>query len=1393
MPMVQDGVELRVEGFSEFASQLTQAGEILARVGQGIEALSKTSGGGLSGAVDALSKIIAVSGNLMHLSAGSTTKEFAAAIDNVRILAAAQDALSKSTQAAFDNLKQLAVQQATAVAELLKMITVSGNWVHVTAGTSTKDFVAAAENVRQLAIQQLQLVQSTQGVTSATQAGTVATTASTAANQAATVATAALGQSTTQTATASSQFVGALTKMGGPFGNIVRQLQQGATAGAIFGGIIGSVVGAALVAGANAVKDFTAALVDLVGSGINAVIDGMKELASATADYLAEGTKMAGQWRELEFGAQAVGLEMGYTTQQIKDSIQAVADVNIRYDEAARSILLMAQNEIELSKATELATIAQGVGVTRAMDSSEAFRMMTLAIASGNTHRLRTLGIMVQMTKAETEYAAVLGKSREAMSSAERVQARLNAVLEWGANLGAVYAAAMASPTKVLRSITERLLPTIQAALGEPFLNGLGYVVSAFYDLATAMVAAMREGTPLYYLLVDIGAAFAMMAEPVADVINWITKWFTGLDTSITTTLEGTVSNALSWGFNISAALAEGLIAGASYIVDAITAIANLIASWLAPGSPPRALPELTWWGTQAMVEYLHGFELADFSVIENIQGIIERLLTPEAFRDLSAEMIEAMATGQVDDSMFDRIAAATGRFGEEVAELARKEFALADAIKQVEEAQLAFDAAVLAVEDAQNAVKGLTDEYNMLLKTGADPALLEAKLAEVNAAEDGLAQRQQESIVADQNLDAANERKDAIEDERDLQRALVQQLLALAESTNTAAESMRKALKKAAGGAGELGAELEAGIAPVMGRIFDKMQEDIEKRKEELKKRLGEMFDTAFGPLEGKARELATKIDNILMGMFGVKLFEGLDDPQEKFETIFNELGQPVGFREVPFIERMLDRIVEVAGAAFTTIKNAINNDVIPALQALGVAAGIAWDAIEAGEKAQSFIESITKISGALAGLSPSINILTLLASAIASVGVAAGIILGAIARAFEGFADLVVLAVDITNWLVELEIKLERWLYGDTLQNLARQWGGDVSGAAIDGLVGGVEDTEGGFTGKLLGIVSSAIDAVKSLLGISSPSSVFMEIGGNIIEGLIQGALNILGGIGTKIAEGIAALFGEESVLKLVETAFADLRAPIEEFATWFGETSVELQGDVTDLADSVTLKLLAASIKFVNYVRSTFNPTLDTLSTKLKTAKTNTDNLGTAISALKDKATAAYGPVRSLKDIVNDLGDELYGTASDAWSLHGALSEIADSDGVLVRLGRRMDDFRNGPLREVRNSFGSLLSTLLAIIAALRLMGNTLGGGGGGSSMVAESPNTITDVPMQRRIFMPQSIQPQMIFDQAALAQAQPAQVSIGPNYFTSTVNAERVVQTWKRQMARELAIS
>lgn len=628
------------------------------------------------------------------------------------------------------------------------------------------------------------------------------------------------------------QFMSRLQSAGGAYGNLIRAFGQGQReAGQASQGMVA-------LSGASA--GLGAAIGMLAVQFGQKLVDGIRSARDALIAFGTDSLQIAARFEEMEIAALATGRAMGLQETELRQAIDDIHDANIRYDVAAKTVAQFARNQIDLAKATDLVNIAQGVAILNQEDSSESLEALVWAATTHNTMMLRRRGLMVDLVGAEERYAQSVGKSRDELQEFEIVQADVNAIIKAGASVVGLYAEAMKSPAKIMRSLTGRVLPELKAAMGAPFLGTWATVAKSVYDFASALTKAFQEGGALYPLMIRLGAVTSLVADGFASALNKITGLVSGLETDLGVRFDNIIDRSFSWGQNIVTGLAEGIMdAAGTVLVAAMNAIGNTLLAWLGPGSPPKVAPGLAKWGVNAMAEFLRGMTEADFSLLEAIQKPLKALLEGPAFGAISAKMIEALGGGAVDESFYATIAKAAGAFGTEVAELARRQVALAGATREVEEAERALEESRKGISDAQAEVSKLTREYNEMMRAGVGRAVLDQKLAEIQAAETGRDLAVDQLTEAEKGVDIAKENITALKTEATLQQKLLEQLLAM-NKAYTEREKREKKIK----------AKKLKGLLPEMvmpePAVFDitsRIGEAIEKIKGEIKAKWSTMW----------------------------------------------------------------------------------------------------------------------------------------------------------------------------------------------------------------------------------------------------------------------------------------------------------------------------------------------------------------------------------------------------------------------------------------------------------------------------------------------------------------------------------------------------------------------
>ena len=651
-----------------------------------------------------------------------------------------------------------------------------------------------------------------------------------------------------------------------------------ASAGLLKLGAAGKAAGIGLAAlgatAAIAVAAIAAVGVALVGVGIAAGV------------VISKAAMVAGSFQEMEFTALAVGRAMGLTEAEIRGASKAIQEEGIRADVANKTVAQFARNQLDLAKAVDLVKIAQATGIIIGEDSSATMESLTRAITTGSTVMLRRMGIMVDNAQIEKQLALDLDVTTDQLSSQQKMMARTNAIIENSAALLGVYDAAMESPTKQLRSWTGRLLPSLQAALGAPFLGAFSSVIKAVSDFTKALTAAISEGGALFPLLVKLGAVAGIMADAFATAINWITDAVTGLSGDISVGIGETISNALQWGIDLIAAFATGITEGVSTVlVAAMNGISNLLTSWLAPGSPPKVAKGIIGWGIDVMDMYLRGMTEADFGILEDIQGPLKKLLSGPAFADISQALAGALA-GDDRGAFLETIGKTAGIFGDAIKKLAIANFDLADSVTAVQTAEDALATSREKLLSSQAGINKATVEYNRLLRAGASDAELQTQLGLINAAEDNMRATIGQVGAQEDALKAAKERQDLLTEEEKRQQNIVDQLLAV----NDALKKQEKEKAKAPGAVKGPGGVVLPGpvgdaIVPEGFSITSRIGDAVEAMKQQLKTKFADMFK----PINDAWDEMVKKVSGLgtVWDEFKVTVGEAWGVLKEKFPIL--------------------------------------------------------------------------------------------------------------------------------------------------------------------------------------------------------------------------------------------------------------------------------------------------------------------------------------------------------------------------------------------------------------------------------------------------------------------------------------------------------------------------
>jgi len=201
-----------------------------------------------------------------------------------------------------------------------------------------------------------------------------------------------------------------------------------------------------------------------------ALAAGVKEVSMLAARYDTLGVVMG-----------VVGNNAGYTRAEMDQFEASLRKTGITALESRNNLASMASANIDLSKAAQLARMAQDAAVVGNMNSSEAFKQMIYGIKSAQVEVLRTIGINVSFENSYKKVADQLGKNTTELTEQEKTQARLNAVLAQAPTIAGVYEESLTTVGKKLAS-TARYSEDARVKVGAIFQPALVLLVDTYTD-----------------------------------------------------------------------------------------------------------------------------------------------------------------------------------------------------------------------------------------------------------------------------------------------------------------------------------------------------------------------------------------------------------------------------------------------------------------------------------------------------------------------------------------------------------------------------------------------------------------------------------------------------------------------------------------------------------------------------------------------------------------------------------------------------------------------------------------------------------------------------------------------------------------------------------------------
>jgi len=256
--------------------------------------------------------------------------------------------------------------------------------------------------------------------------------------------------------------------------------------------------------------------------------------AAASIALIAFGVKSfkaAAEVAELDIALQAIGKNTRYGYTELEKAVESIKKVGLSSVASQKAIIKLAQANVDLSKVTELATLAQDLSVTASVSSADALQTLTQSISRAIPRQLMSLNISISAEEAFRAYGKTIGKSANELSQAEKRQAMFNAILKEGKRVQDSYALAITSPARALKELGDQTRK-VQEAVGLRLYNAFGNIILSLLALSIKFTKASQGGGTFSKVLDALEKVLTKLADPFVKLLDGIGNFIDKLDKS---------------------------------------------------------------------------------------------------------------------------------------------------------------------------------------------------------------------------------------------------------------------------------------------------------------------------------------------------------------------------------------------------------------------------------------------------------------------------------------------------------------------------------------------------------------------------------------------------------------------------------------------------------------------------------------------------------------------------------------------------------------------------------------------------------------------------------------------------------------------------------------------
>lgn len=254
----------------------------------------------------------------------------------------------------------------------------------------------------------------------------------------------------------------------------------------------------------------------------------------AAKEALQDVTQLATRYQELGIATQYLGQEQGVGVEDMRKYQGQLQEVGFSGISARESLVLMAGAQLSFNQTQQLGAIAAAAAVNRNLDFAESMNMVVRGIESGRTIMLRQMGIVADFNGAYKEMATQLGTTAKALDEHQKMQARLNAVVEAGSLMLGEFNKVQDVAGGKIRLLTADWTD-FKTTMGEAFLPALVSLLDTFsstllvlkdhMELVQAAAIAAAAGVAAFTLALGAGALW----YGAIKVLDLLSLGFVGL------------------------------------------------------------------------------------------------------------------------------------------------------------------------------------------------------------------------------------------------------------------------------------------------------------------------------------------------------------------------------------------------------------------------------------------------------------------------------------------------------------------------------------------------------------------------------------------------------------------------------------------------------------------------------------------------------------------------------------------------------------------------------------------------------------------------------------------------------------------------------------------------